>query len=51
MAQMFHDKMGQRVLNLTASKHLEGFRTYAHCQDGEKKGVATLLLINVPPLE
>lgn len=48
MAQMFHDKMGQRVLNLTASMHSEGLRTYAHCEDGQK-GLATLLLINVSP--
>lgn len=51
MAQMFHDRMGTRVLNLTASTHSEGFRTYAHCEDGAaaKKGAATLLLINVSP--
>ena len=48
MAQMFHDTMGEKVLNLSASEHSAGLRTYAHCQDGGS-GAATLLLINVSP--
>jgi heparanase 1 len=49
MAQMFHDRMGTRVLNLSASMHSEGLRSYAHCDDSGGKGAATLLLINVSP--
>lgn len=60
MAQMFHDVMGTRVLSLASSQHAQGFRTYAHCVDGDgdgdgatqqkrSGGAATLLLINVSP--
>ena len=64
MAQMFHDTMGTRVLNLSSSTHAEGLRSYAHCVGGDSSGggdgttttsttsstqAATLLLINVSP--
>ena len=62
MAQMFHDTMGTRVLNLSSSTRAEGLRSYAHCVDGASSGgdgtttstttstqAATLLLINVSP--
>ena len=48
MAQMFHDLMGEKVLNLTTDVKQQGLRTYAQCHS-TLGGKATLLMINVSP--
>ena len=49
VAQLFHDLMGERVLEFESGGALDkGLRTYAHCHSG-LGGKATMLLINVSP--
>ena len=46
VAQLFHDLMGERVLDLNSTAYSLGLRTYAHCH-ADLSGRATLLLIKM----